>query len=379
MIKTKIIIIQRILSSYRKPIFDLLAQHYNLTVIHSHNKSGIKQIETYYSKTVRIFKYWKKETNVFLCCFYNLLQIKPNVVIHEFNPSIISLYIVLLLKGIFSCKVILWGHGFNQKKRFDPLKDLSSKFRMWLINRSDAVLLYGNNAKCELSKYVNSDKMFVAYNSLDTVDLQNIKLELDQRGVDNIKEEISINEKYNLIFVGRMLYDKVLPESFIKIILNLSLKLESIGFHFIGDGEATKSLKEEIKNNNLDNVYIHGSIHDDLLLGKYLYVSDLLLNPGYLGLSVNHALAFGTPVVSFARGEKGPYHSPEVEYVIDGKTGFLIEDYNIDAICDRIIVYLQDDDLKFKMKKEIMKMNTSQCNINKMFEGFKDAINYVTK
>ena len=71
-----------------------------------------------------------------------------------------------------------------------------------------------------------------------------------------------------------------------------------------------------------NNVVFHGAIHDDVKTGEILFACDMMVMPGYLGLSVNHAFCFDCPVMSFEQQKNGPFHSPEVEYVINNKTGF---------------------------------------------------------
>jgi glycosyltransferase involved in cell wall biosynthesis len=377
--KKKILLIQRIFSSYRKPIFDRLARDYDFLFLHSKNNSGIKQLHTDYSKIIKSIKYGKKETNVILCYFVKLFKFKPDIVIHEFNPSILSLYLLFFLRFFMGFKIILWGHGYNQSKYFNPKGDLSSYIRLKLIELSDAVIFYGEKAKKEISNFVNEDKLFIAYNSLDTVTLSEIFNNLKSHNRDKMKEEIGFSKKINIIFVGRMLQSKILPNKFIEIIQLLNQKLNDLEFHFIGDGEEYKNLKRKVNELKINNVKFYGAVFDDEIVGKYLFCSDLLLNPGYLGLSVNHAFAFEIPVFSFAKTEKGPFHSPEVEYVIDKKTGFLIDGLDTKKMCDAIIDYLGNNELREKIRENISELNKDKCNIVKMYNGFEDAINYVCR
>lgn len=377
--KKKILLIQRIFSSYRKPIFDRLARDYDFLFLHSKNNSGIKQLQTDYSKIIKSIKYGKKETNVILCYFVKLFKFKPDIVIHEFNPSILSLYLLFFLRFFMGFKIILWGHGYNQSKYFNPKGDLSSYIRLKLIELSDAVIFYGEKAKKEISNFVNEDKLFIAYNSLDTVTLSEIFNNLKSRNREKMKEEIGFSKKINIIFVGRMLQSKILPNKFIEIIQLLNQKLNDLEFHFIGDGEEYKNLKRKVNELKINNVKFYGAVFDDEIVGKYLFCSDLLLNPGYLGLSVNHAFAFEIPVFSFAKTERGPFHSPEVEYVIDKKTGFLIDGLDTKKMCDAIIDYLGNNELREKIRENISELNKDKCNIVKMYNGFEDAINYVCR
>jgi len=369
----KIIIIQRIFSNYRKPIFDRLSRNYELLVLHGKTKNGIKQIHANYSKEIKQIQYYKKESNVYLSVFFDLFKFKPKVVIHEFNPSIISLYPLFFLRKLLGFKLILWGHGFNKNNK--NLKSLSAKVRIFFANQADAILLYSHGGKEKMLPFVKtSTKLFVANNTLDTNKLIALRKEFDKKDIAAVKTQLHITHQYNIIFIGRLLEEKILPDIFVSIVTRLNKKRNDVGFHLIGDGEAKDDLMKKLSCFN--NVFFHGALHNDEKTGKFLYISDLLLNPGYLGLSVNHALAFGTPVFSFKEGVKGPFHSPEAEYIIHGKNGFFASPFDVDEIITAINNHLDNPSQQKTYYDNSIKTIASTASIQNMEKGFVDAINY---
>ena len=372
--KTKVFIIQKSFSFYRKAIFDRLSSEYNLTVLHSRVAQGIRQIQTSYSKEIRHLKYWKKNTTIYLFCMSVIRKERPQIVIHEFTPSILSIFVVLFFRRFYHYKLILWGHGLNRSKSND--RSLSIYLRKYLIKKADAVLLYGDESKQRINSFIPSKKYFVAFNSLDTEGLLKIFNQLQLSGFKKIKEELCIKYKYNIVFIGRLLEAKLLINYFLKIIKGLNDSLNDLGIIIIGDGPEKNTLIEGFKSYKIDNYTMTGAIHDELMLGKYLFISDLMLMPGYVGLAVNHAFSFNIPVVSFKEGVNGPYHSPEIEYLISGETGYLAKAYNIKEITSFIVNYLENKELQAKMKKNIRKCIDEKCNISNMKKGFVEAINY---
>ena len=146
-------------------------------------------------------------------------------------------------------------------------------------------------------------------------------------------------------------------------------------FHFIGDGEYKNQLIQLTHEKNLkNNIRFYGKIYDDELSGKLLYCSDLMIMPGSLGLSVNHAFCFECPVVSLAQKESGPFHSPEVEYVVNNKTGFLAD--NFDELKNFVFNYLKNYEMQSSFKKEIKYCVNYTCSIDNMVDGFKNSIFY---
>jgi glycosyltransferase involved in cell wall biosynthesis len=375
--KVKLVIIQRVFSNYRKAIFDALSEKYDMTLLHSVNKSGISQIKTIYSKKVKSFNYWRKETNVFLCVLPTIFKNKPVIIIHEFNPSIISLHLSFLFAKIFNRKFIIWGHGYNRRTGFEPKSSFVSNIRYWYMKNADAILVYGQKGKKELGQFVDTNKIFVAQNTLDTNFLIGLRKEFEGRGIEAIKKELGITHKYNLVFIGRLLKEKH-PEFLLELYESFEPSLrKDIAIRIIGDGKMYEALHESIAAKKLEkNIFLLGKIDDDSLNGKYLYVSDLTVNPGFLGLSVNHSFCFNTPMVSFEEGINGPFHSPEIEYLIQNKTGYLAKNGNIEDMVNFIVNYLHNSELQNLMKKEIENCVTSRCSISNMEKGFVDAINY---
>jgi glycosyltransferase involved in cell wall biosynthesis len=54
----------------------------------------------------------------------------------------------------------------------------------------------------------------------------------------------------------------------------------------------------------------------------YFSVSQILLMPGLVGLSVLDSFALGTPMIT----TKYPFHSPEIDYLEDGENGLISND-----------------------------------------------------
>lgn len=304
-----------------------------------------------------------------------LFKFKPKIVIVDAGLSILSNWVILGLKYFLGYKLILWGHGFNRKIGFRPEVHLSDKLRLWWMNRADAVITYSQSIKQMFSKYVqNRDKIFVAGNTLNTDHLINIRNKLDRIGKENIKEKLGLIEKYNIVYIGRILREKE-PDRLIEVFRIVSQEIKSVGLQIVGDGPFLEELKSLAKNLK---VTFWGGLTDDVSIGRILFVSDLMVMPGYLGLSVVHSFCFDTPIVSQKQGNKGPFHSPEVDYVIDGRTGFLVEYDDNYTMAERIVEFLRNEQQQKLMKDGIRYMVENVCNIENMIKGFKQAVSYLS-
>jgi glycosyltransferase involved in cell wall biosynthesis len=372
--KVEVFIIQRIFAKYRKDIFDELHKHIDFLLLHSVNKSGISQVTSDYSRRICSIKYSRKATKVILNVFPSILIKKPRVIIHEFSIGIASIIPTFILTRLLGIKFILWGHGYDRSIGFHPGNSINDKVRLFMIRRSDAVILYGKAARNELSEFVTDQKLFVASNCLNTKVLNEIRGRLEKEGIGSVKKRIGFNYKYNITMIGRLLRYKQ-PQLLLDIYDSLSGTFgDTLCIHFVGDGESLEELKLQVKERHIEkNVVFHGAIYDDLKNGELLYCSDLMIMPGPVGLSVNHAFNFDCPVITY----KQDGHGPEIEYLINNDTGFVVTDYTVGAMALVIDKYLKDQDLQEKMKKNIRNIVENTCSINNFIKGFEEAINYV--
>jgi len=369
-----ILLIERIFPKYRKDILDELHHQIDFIILHSDDKSAIKKVTTPYSKKISSFRYSANETHQFLNVFPFIFKNRPKIIIHEFSIGIASLLPTYFLSKLLKIKFILWGHGYDRSKGFYPEKSFNDKLRLILVKKADAVIFYGQEAKLLFSEYVKCDKLFIAFNCLNTNVLTAIRDKLEKEGRENLKKRIGFVDKYNLIFIGRLLKIKQ-PQILIDVYEYLvNIYGNIICIHFVGDGDYLNQLKEIAKLKGIEkSIKFYGAIHDDIKNGELLYCSDLMVMPGPVGLSVNHAFNFDCPVVTYQQKGNGP----EIEYLINDKTGYIVETHTLEAICKVISKYFDSKEIQHQMKLNIRKMIETNCSIYNFIKGFDDAIKFV--
>jgi glycosyltransferase involved in cell wall biosynthesis len=377
---SKILIIQRFFPHYRRFIFDAISKEHELLLLHSNVSSNIKQIETTYSKKVRSWKYAKNETSIFLFVIRDILRFKPSIIIHEFAIGILSLQFVLAYCKLMNIKLVLWSHGYDRKKGFFPSSSIIDWIRLKIINSSNGIILYSNSDKEIIKKFVNPKHIFVAQNALNTNVLNQIQQELTIIGREEVKKKIGFHHKYNLIFIGRILSSKK-PDYLIKAYLQLPKSIkDSTCIHFVGEGEYIEQLNVLIDKYHINShVCFHGSIYDDYKNGELLYSSDLMVMPGELGLSVNYAFNFNCPVLSFLQIDNFPAHGPEVEYVKNDETGYLLMDHTESGLANCIANYLTDVTKQNRMRENVFDFSKNICNVENMVQGIRDCIVQIEK
>lgn len=377
----EIILIQRIFPEYRKAIFDAIYEKIDFALLHSKNKSGIRQTLAPYSVQIKKWQYGKGDTHLFLRVFGYIKQNKPKVIVHEQAVGILSLPIVMLARKILGYKFILWGHTYNRKKGFNPRQKLSDRYRLWLQRKADAIITYSIGEKEELTRNkISSNKIFPALNTLDTNKYLPIRDGFEKIGKENVKQKLGFTHQFNLIFIGRLYEDKW-PQCAIEVLDILCKKNSlSVALHFVGSGAIEASLLEYSNRNGLQgNVFFHKEIFDEYKSGELLFASDMMIMPGCVGLSVNHAFCFDCPVITFQANNNIPAHGPEIEYVIHKKTGFIVKNRSVEEMAATLYTYFNDALLQNEMKIGIRNMIENTCPIEKLTSAFIDAINYAYK
>ena len=323
-----IFLYQRLLPHYRVPVYEKINQalHDELVVIYDAPPSQAAFIEKNDGVAFTTFKlknYLLLGGKLFWQSFYRPIASlgKPKAIMIEANPRILSLFLLYVYCKLNRIPFIPWGHGGSRTRDINS-GDYRDVINKWLAKASDAYICYSDGIKASLSRITSPEKLFVARNTLDSDMLISIRKQLEREKTEDLKKSMGLEAIHYLCFIGRLLPDKQV-DVFLQVLGILQEEGVNIGGIIIGDGPERNTLETKVKTENLDQVHFLGNIADWETSGKYLYVSDVMLMPGYVGLSVNHALCFGVPVVTQDTGEKGPYHSPEVEFIINGETGFI--------------------------------------------------------
>jgi len=376
----KVVITQKIFANYRKPIYDLIGQQVDLLVLHGHNNSGIQTISANYSKKVPTIQYRASETALIMFPLYQILRFRPQVVILEFALGLINLPFIILVCKMFGIKCAFWSHGYDRKKGFHPKNSMADKYRLFLMKFVDANIVYGQEDKAVLKEYINKSEIFVAQNTVDTNAAFKIKKKMKSEGRKNIKDRLKIKHETNLIFIGRMIPAKR-PELLIEMYELLKSEYNiTIGVQFIGDGPMLEIIKGLVQEKSIEeDFYFHGASYDAIKNGELLFVSDLMVMPSFVGLSVNHALCFDCPVMTFEKMNGYPTHGPEVEYVVHNKTGFLLKDHSASAMAAAAYKLFSNENLKSEFQENIQFMATEVFPMEKMVGGVIDCVDYLTE
>ena len=152
-----------------------------------------------------------------------------------------------------------------------------------------------------------------------------------------------------VVSIGRYDFDKG-NDLLLKVWSKVELKMKDWGLDVYGNGNR-EPYQELIEKLGIDQsrCRLHGPVSD--VKAEYLNSSIFVLPSRYegFGLVLIEAMACGVPVVSFDC-ENGPR-----SIITDGEDGFLIPTFDIDAFAEKIILLMQDENLRRLMGEKAQK------------------------
>lgn len=262
------------------------------------------------------------------------LRERPDVLIAQGAFNNLTTWVLCVLGRYYGIPVLLWGHGI--------LKDEHGP-RWWLrktfYRLATGHLLYGRYAHGLLiKKGFDPAILHVVYNSLD-YDLQRqVMDEIRSDDTATFREGLGIEPGQGMVvFTGRLQAVKRL-DMLLHAIAILARGGKCVHVALVGEGSESAALTALSQQLDIARqVHFLGAIYDERQLGLIIDAADLAVVPSGAGLSVMHALTFGTPVLMHDRVE---YHFPEREAVEDGVTGFYYRYNDVDDLANKMAVAL---------------------------------------
>lgn len=372
--------IARLLPGYRLPILNRLNERLDGRLVVCSGQvpgdsslSYLTQESTYDFRHLPLHNYWLMGERMHLQPFKKAFQAfgDPAVVLTEESPRSVSLPRLLSYSRQQGAGRVLWGHFSSLNRRFDPSRHLQDRYRLSLARNVEACACYTDGVADHLRPYLPDKKLFVARNTIDMATLFDQYDAQTTRGKDAVRQTLGLApDAAVLIFMGRLVPQKgthLLLETFERI-----RRERPAALLIIGAGPEQEAMEAYAAQQGLSDVHFLGPL-PDAEAAPYLYAADVMLMPGYLGLVINHAFAFGLPVVSRRNPVGVQFHSPEVEYVQTGENGLLSEGDGADDLAEAVRAVLADH---ARMSQKALDYARTHLRIDRMVDGLEGAIRY---
>lgn len=159
------------------------------------------------------------------------------------------------------------------------------------------------------------------------------------------------NENPVIAFIGRLI-----PSKKLDIIVRLASMLCSdnspmnVNIVLIGDGEEKRVLESLARELGvISNIWFYGACFDEGINAELLYNADLCISPGEVGLTAIHSMMFGLPVATHDNLNR---QGPEFEAIIDGRTGFLFRENDLDDLYNKTVSWFSNNSTNREQVRE---------------------------
>ncbi|KKK84045.1 hypothetical protein LCGC14_2787310 [marine sediment metagenome] len=216
----------------------------------------------------------------------------------------------------------------------DFLVNSSLSFKTYYFRNIDKIILITHQTKKIIRKMYHLD-----YDKLEVIcvgiDIDSLKVKETK---SELKKEFNISNKdFIILSVGRHV-----PRKNFQLVLMALKEINKlkIKYYLIGEGEETNNLKQLTKDLNLEKCVVFLGRCDIETRNKYYKMADLFIMPSItknndiegFGIVFLEANYFKVPVIGTRTGGIS-------EAIINRKTGFLIEQNDIDDLVDKIIFF----------------------------------------
>ena len=321
-------------------------------------------------REIQLQNYWLGGERLHAQAFGEALRLDPAVVLAEESPRSLTLPLLLRSAKRRGAGTLLWGH-FSSNNRPLSRRHPIDQYRLRLARSADGCVCYTDQIAAILKPYVSPERLFVARNTLDTDVLFALHHELVREGRAAVRRRLDLAESVPvLVFIGRLVSAKGVHR--LLDVYEMMHKRGPVTLLVIGSGPEETSMRNRCKREEWTEVRFLGPITAFETSASYLFEADVLLNPGYVGLSVCHAFALGLPIVS----QDSPrddirYHSPEIAYLRPGQNGLVAPYGDTDGLVSAVCAVLAN---RRQYSEQAISFARAHLGVQQMVEGLAQAV-----
>ena len=287
-----------------------------------------------------------------------LLEQQDLVVLPHEN-SMLSNYVLLLLRRPWRTRLAFWGHGAN----FQAIarKRVREKFKAWVSRRCQWWFAYtALSAQRVAGNGFPAQRITCLNNAVDTQSLADWRNSLSRAEVDAVRSSLGFQGKNIGVFIGSLHRDKRI-EFLLAAAARLRERIPGFELLVIGDGP----LRQVVHDFAAAQPWCKwvGARHGR---EKALYMSlgQVLLNPGMVGVGILDGFAMRLPLVTTDCG----IHSPEIAYLEPGRNGLMTTDH-VPAFVEGVAGLFEDPELRERLASGC-DASSSRYTLDLMAENF---------
>jgi glycosyltransferase involved in cell wall biosynthesis len=371
-----ILIVQQIIPSYRRRVFEVLSQHVDpkIAVISGDRPyAGVGALFGEELRGVRTVVAQVRDLRILGLNFSwqpDALRIVRSakdsyVVVHGGIYDLTS-WALLLWGRLTGRPVIAWTIGLQE-----PERGLKLRLRTLFYGLARGLLLYGDYPRRLLVEAgFDQSRMHVIYNSLDVAAQREAERAARQEDLAPLRAKFGLGKDAKvLVFIGRLVARKRLP---IAIEALAHLAQDGLDAHLllIGDGDDRGRLETLAKKQGMaQRVHFAGAIYDENEIARLMCICHAAVVPE-AGLPIIHPMGYGLPPII---SDDIKRHGTEWEAVTEGETGLFYRDGDVKSLAAAIKRCLSDEALRGRMARacraRVEERYTAEGHARRILEG----------
>lgn len=225
----------------------------------------------------------------------------------------LTTWLLLLTRFIHRRKIILWGQGISVKRYLKEERKADWRLRL-MASMADGLWLYMDKESSQWRKILPRKPIVALGNTLTGVS-EMVAYE-PPTAIDRLKEKYGISQPRVVIYCARFNHSYRRADILVDIIRHSDSA--ATAFIIIGDGVEKPDFMP------FDNVHDFGALYDTAVKRELFAIADVYLQPGWVGLSIVEAMAYGKPVFTMHRSQTVK-QCVEYSYIEPGVNGMLFD------------------------------------------------------
>ena len=363
----KILFIHNSLAYYRIPLFKKLSKNYDITyLITRENQKKTKVCEDLKCELLNHMNLFSKYGFAFAVPF-KLLSKKTDIIITN-DQHVLETYIAFFAAKLRRKKFIIWSETFDWSRA--PRSKIIEPFIKFMIKHTDACIAVGKKSKEYFQKLgAKEGNIFIAPDIALTYEVLNF-----EKNMEKLNQKVDLKGKKLILYMSRIVPYKGL-DFLVKAFAKLEKEVQDVVLLIGGEGSFKKEVEKIVQDLSIKNIEFIGLVKKDEI-GFFYSICDVFVLPSLFrdydadcwGLVLNEAMALGKPLIS--TDEVGGAH----DLIRNGENGYMVKAGNVEELYKALKKIIKNDKLRKKMGKRSKEIIQTEFNYDKMFDGFKKAI-----
>jgi len=369
--KPKIAIIHNIVTHYRHPLYEKLAEKMNITVYYCSERKKGRQWDMWPRKYNYNYEILGGFTifNLFLnpTIILKIIENKPDAVMLSGYENF-TMQITLILCRIMKIPIILFTEGILRPKTIQEL--FLYPIRTLFYKQASSFVIPGKmTKKYMLNHKITTELLHIAPNIIDN-DIFIKHLKYYEEDKEKIKKSYKIDNKTVFLYIGKLIKMKGI-DYLLKAYKRLKIDNDKIALIIVGYGSDKNKYKKMCISENIKDVIFIEPITSMKELVKYYTISDIFVFPTLTdlwGFVVNEAMICGLPVISTYESQAAR------EMIQNGINGYIIPPKDPEKLYEKMKILTENKELRKRMHYNAIKTIKDDFNIEKMLAGNMKAI-----